>query len=71
MKEKIRNQIDNLFLELLKEARKDTEHKDENVIQSKCDEMYGYIHCASDMKFVSMNEVWYLLDAMHTVCHFL
>lgn len=70
MEEKIRNKIDNLFLELLEETRKDTKYKDEYV-KSKCDRLYGYIRCASDMGFVSMGERFYLLDAMHTVCHFL
>lgn len=68
MEEKIRNKIDDLFLELLEETRKDTKHKDEYV-KSKYDKLYGYIHCAHNMGFVNMDEVFYLLGAMHTACY--
>lgn len=60
MKEKIRDNIDEMFIELLK--------KDSDYAYEKSYEMKGYIRCAADMGYITDDEVFLLLTAMHTVC---
>lgn len=60
MKEKIRNNIDEMFIELLK--------KDSDYVYEKSYEMKGYIHCASDMGYITDDEVFFLLTAMNIAC---
>jgi len=63
MEEKVRNNIDELFLSILGSARR----LEKKSVDKKCAHLIGYAHCANDMGLISPDEVFIIFEVTHEV----